>query len=194
MNYSVVEVQWNGSNILGTVNTINISPPVGPDLELESTFITTDTTIQLSVLYNQEYNISVVAGNCAGSSTPAESKFSISMLHMYKLIDGDFSITLKCPTDQCSYPTVDPSVRVESYSSRVEGSQVTYFCQPGLVPSERKVATCMSDGSWSPDPSHLECRNYTRNYTTINNCSIPSTELSQGKHECHSEFCSLVQS
>ena len=31
--------------------------------------ITSNTSIQLPVLYNQEYNISVLANNCAGNST-----------------------------------------------------------------------------------------------------------------------------
>ena len=30
------------------------------------------TTVEFPVLYSQEYNISVVASNCAGNSTPAE--------------------------------------------------------------------------------------------------------------------------
>ena len=44
---------------------------VTPPVESGSNFITSNTTIQLPVLYNQEYNISVVASNCAGNSTPA---------------------------------------------------------------------------------------------------------------------------
>ena len=44
---------------------VNISPPV----QSKSTIITTNTSIILPLLYNEEYNISVVASNCAGNST-----------------------------------------------------------------------------------------------------------------------------
>ena len=47
--------------------SITITPPVesGP-----SNFMTHNTTIQLSVLYNYEYTMNVVASNCAGNITP----------------------------------------------------------------------------------------------------------------------------
>lgn len=52
---------------------------------------------------------------------------------------------------------MDPNVGVEGYSSGVEGSQITYYCLPGLLPSEMIVASCTSNGQWNPDPSSLEC-------------------------------------
>ena len=54
-------------------------------------------------------------------------------------------------------PTVGPNVSVEGYSSGTEGSQITYYCQPGLLPSEMIVANCTSNGQWNPNPSSLEC-------------------------------------
>ena len=94
--------------------------------------------------YNEDYNISVFASNCAGNSTPAITSVFVGENITYN-------------TTECSVPTVGPNVSIESYSSGVEGSQIIYFCQSGLVPSERMVANCTSDGSWNPDPSHLEC-------------------------------------
>ena len=35
-------------------------------------FVTSNTSTQLILLYDQEYNISVAASNCAGNSAPAE--------------------------------------------------------------------------------------------------------------------------
>ena len=58
---------------------------------------------------------------------------------------------------RCSPPIVGANVSVQGYSSGLEGSQITYYCQPGLLPSERMVANCTSDGTWSPDPTSLEC-------------------------------------
>lgn len=61
-------LQWNASEAADHY-IITVSPTVtGPG----SSFITPSTTVEIPVLYNQEYNISVVASNCAGNSTPAE--------------------------------------------------------------------------------------------------------------------------
>ena len=49
------------------------------DCKSESIFITPNTTIQLPLKYNQDYNVSVMASNCAGNSTPAEIGIRIGM-------------------------------------------------------------------------------------------------------------------
>ena len=86
----------------------------------------------------------------------------------------------------CPYPIVGPNVSVEGYSSGVEGSQITYYCQPGLLPSERMVANCTRNGRWSPSTSLLECSGMphvedTKSLTWFHpvkvfavNCGIPS--------------------
>ena len=45
-------------------------------------------------------------------------------------------------------------------SSGVEGSQITFYCQPGLVPtdSEEMVANCTNEGIWKPDPAVMTCK------------------------------------
>ena len=63
----VITLLWSSSDVVDEY-IIFIAPPV----ELGSIFKTSNTTIKFPVLYNQEYNISVVANNCAGNSTPAE--------------------------------------------------------------------------------------------------------------------------
>ena len=71
-------VYWNSE---GTCNdnyyTVNVSPPV----ESGSVFTTSNTTIELLILYNQVYNISIVANNCARNSTPASISIFIGILH-----------------------------------------------------------------------------------------------------------------
>lgn len=42
-----------------------------------SVFTDSNTSIQLFIRYNKEYNISVVASNCAGNSTPAKATLRI---------------------------------------------------------------------------------------------------------------------
>ena len=51
---------------------------------------------------------------------------------------------------------------MENSISGLEGSMITYYCQ--WMPNEHMVATCLSNGSWSPDPRDMECPGYT---TTI---------------------------
>ena len=42
-----------------------------------TTFTTNDTAVHIPLFYNEEYNISVMANNCAGNSTAAEMKVRI---------------------------------------------------------------------------------------------------------------------
>ena len=44
----------------------------------QSNFVTLDKTIQLTALYNCEYNVTVVANNCAGNSSEVSTTFNIS--------------------------------------------------------------------------------------------------------------------
>ena len=53
------------------------------------------------------------------------------------------------------------------YTCEVEGSHITYYCQPGMEPSERMLAYCMSDGRWSPDPQDLKCHPTTQSLAGI---------------------------
>ena len=46
-----------------------------------STFATANNTIKVPVLYNQEYNISLVANNCAGSSEPVVFNLFVGKVH-----------------------------------------------------------------------------------------------------------------
>ena len=59
---------------------INVSPSIAS----MSTFTTSNTSIQLFILYNQEYNISVVATNCAGNSTPTGTDIKIGNYNLKK--------------------------------------------------------------------------------------------------------------
>ena len=72
-------------------------------------------------------------------------------------------------TVHCNYPNVGPNVSVEGYSNGVGGSQITYHCQPGMLPSDRFVAICGDDGSWSPNPDNHVCTDDI----SYSNCTIP---------------------
>ena len=65
-NEILISIDWRPnlhvSPIIGTF-FVSINPPI----EMGSNFNTTNTSIQLIVLYNKDYNISVAASDCAGN-------------------------------------------------------------------------------------------------------------------------------
>ena len=75
LTHNLTKVQWNAA-ALADHYIISLSPLIN-DNESESTFITSNTTIRLPLQHNQDYNVSVMASNCAGNSTPAEISMRI---------------------------------------------------------------------------------------------------------------------
>ena len=65
-----MKLQWNPATMADHY-IISISPPVSRN-ESVSTIKTYNTTIQLQLQYNLDYNISVMASNCAGNGMPSE--------------------------------------------------------------------------------------------------------------------------
>ena len=45
---------------------------------------------------------------------------------------------------------------LESYTDTINGSEVFYSCDPGLVPEGRMRSVCTENG-WSPTPGDLNC-------------------------------------
>ena len=72
LTQDLMEVHWNAA-ALADHYIISLSPLTNDNYnESKSTFITSSTTIHLPLQYNQDYNVSVMASNCAGNSTPAK--------------------------------------------------------------------------------------------------------------------------
>jgi len=60
------------------------------------------------------------------------------------------------PSVDCS-PPVDPwNGSLESYTSTINGSEVFYSCDPGLVPVGKMRSVCTENG-WNPNPADLNC-------------------------------------
>ena len=78
-----VRLQWNCSDVTANRFMIFITTPVHAGSEL---FTTSNTSIYLPVIYNQDYDVSVVASNCAGNSTPAEISFRIGKYLISRLL------------------------------------------------------------------------------------------------------------
>ena len=67
-----VQLDWDSSDAenLSIIYYVIVFPPISlPSMKSESSFITENTTVYISLLYNHEYNISIVANNCLGNST-----------------------------------------------------------------------------------------------------------------------------
>ena len=79
LTHDLMKVQWNPVTVADHY-IISVSPLIND----ESTFITSNTTINLPLRHNQDYNISVMASNCAGNSTPAEISARVGK-HYYSL-------------------------------------------------------------------------------------------------------------
>jgi hypothetical protein len=73
LTHKLMKVQWNAAALADhyIINIIFLSPLINVN-ESISTFVTSNTTIHLPLQYNQDYNVSVMASNCAGNSTLAE--------------------------------------------------------------------------------------------------------------------------
>ena len=74
---------WTSSNATMVDNyIITLSSPT----KEKSILITSNTSIEVPLHYNQEYNVSVIAMNCAGNSTPIKINISRGILALIILL------------------------------------------------------------------------------------------------------------
>ena len=57
----------------------------------------------------------------------------------------------------CGDPTPPSNGSIGDYESTVEGTEVNYQCDDGLIPGGEMMTTCLTNRTWSPDPAKLEC-------------------------------------
>ena len=58
----------------------------------------------------------------------------------------------------CGVPRPSGNGTIVNYNGTVEGSALFYQCNPGFSPVGEMTAVCATNGSWSPDPANLTCR------------------------------------
>ena len=58
----------------------------------------------------------------------------------------------------CGVPTPPGNGGIVNYTSTLEGSVVFYQCNSGFGPLGEMSAVCAANGSWSPDPADVTCR------------------------------------
>ena len=192
-NGTVVTLEWlpaasDATLVSDLTYTVVAFPSV---VSLTSMLTTSNTSIQLFILYNQEYNITVVASNCVGNSTPAKTTLTVgnytnlvdlAIVNKFLVTRMRLSLYDHLLLGYCARPITGPNVAImENSISGLEGSMITYYCQ--WMPNEHMVATCLSNGSWSPDPRDMECPSHTITHyynTTTTTTTTVYSETEQG--------------
>ena len=69
-----------------------------------------------------------------------------------------YLLTLYAYAANCGVPRPPGNGTIVNYTSTVEGSALLYQCNPGFGPVGEMTAVCAANGSWSPDPADVMCR------------------------------------
>ena len=93
--------------------------------------------------------------HCQAGMVPAGVMVADCVLGRWTSDPGD----LMCVANDCGDPVPANNVVIEPYSSTLAGSNVTYQCADGLVPSGVETAVCGTDGRWIRDPTNHGCSN-----------------------------------
>ncbi len=57
----------------------------------------------------------------------------------------------------CFDPSPVAEVAFSPFSDTTEGANISFNCEPGLVPQREDESVCSSNGAWVPDPAHRMC-------------------------------------
>ena len=142
-----------------TSYNISVIPPVSP-VPITSTLDGVTQIIQLTLLYNVKYNLSVeVSVLCRGNMiTPFNLYYG--EMHICFDIHNKFGLITVCTVD-CGYPltSTDSMLQVTGYRGPpvLEGTTVNFHCSSGLILVGNTSATCKAEGQWEPDPNELTC-------------------------------------
>lgn len=109
--YLNITIQWVYQQLDNQNYTITISPPAANSGAVFHTF---DTFIQLALLYDQDYNISMIAQSCIRSSTPAE--INIRIIDNCSLIKDDVLINY-CLSSKITTVTTTDEVMVSKFTN-----------------------------------------------------------------------------
>ena len=68
--------------------------------------------------------------------------------------------------DRCSYPPHHHNSLIRTSVDRepsLTGTNITFSCPAGVVPTGPTSATCMENGKWEPDPQEADCEGHKTN-------------------------------
>ena len=156
-----ITVTWSASS--GADNyTIMVTPLLPSEQSLKYILIvsTTTTSLQLTVLYNEEYSINITAQNCAGNNSTI---VPLTIGNRCKKIYDDLfhsSYFLFLSPVGCSPPSPPANGSISEHSSGAVGAMLTFQCDTGYMPQEELTSTCLSSSSWVPLPECNGILNY----------------------------------
>ena len=99
---------------------------------------------------------------------------------------SNFNLLLITSVD-CGHPVAPQNGSLETYNSTINGSEVFYSCDPGLVPEGRMKALCTESG-WSPNPAGLNCTVGTLLW--VDHVSVPCVMFRDG---IDTQYCSFMK-
>ena len=71
------------------------------------------------------------------------------------------------PSVSCGHPTPPPRGSLGDLTSLQQGAEVTFQCNPRLVPLQQMISVCMANRSWTPDPAEFVCRGKPRGIVQV---------------------------
>ena len=151
-----ITVTWSASSWADNY-TIMVTPLLPSGQSLVST---TTTSLQLTVLYNEDYSINITAQNCAGNNSTI---VPLTIGNRCKKIYDDLfhsSYFLFLSPVGCSPPSPPANGSISEYSSGAVGAMLTFQCDTGYMPQEEVTSTYLSSSSWVPLPECLGILNY----------------------------------
>ena len=114
--------------------------------------------INVTIQYNMQYNISIVALNCAGESPLVNLLLDEFSKQILILCTGKISYV--CHADyavDCGIPLPPLNGFLGDFIGSKEGNNITFQCDINYVPSAIMESICNFAGMWDPQPMDHLC-------------------------------------
>ena len=158
INSVTATLEWTQENDV----TYNVS--IFPLVTVETS---EGSSVQLTLLYNIHYNVSIVATRCGKSTTIITLHYGkiltidLKFVHLHTHIHNMYLVNCGNPLSPANGQNIkrNDSISVSGHSHpAMEGTSVNFTCPPSHVLNEPHSATCMGNGEWEPDPRKVECK------------------------------------
>ena len=160
-------LEWTQENDVNY--DVNIFPQVSSTVK-----VLRSSSLQLTLLYNTHYNVSIVAIRCEETTTFIPIYYGeililkiitlnfFILVHVHTYIHNIDSINCGNPLNLVNGQNLarnDSMISVLGFSHpAMEGASVNFVCSPNHVLFGPHSATCMGNGEWKPDPREVECK------------------------------------
>ena len=156
-NFATVSLNWTQEGIKGIHYFVTIEPPA--DMQCIG-----NTSGQLTVDYNELYNISITATVCGQNySSGIRTVFVGEIFFNNSFVIFNHYINFLC--DACMHAArcnsslhlMDSFVHTYFNIPALEGATANFSCPPNFVLTGPTTATCMGNGEWEPDLNEIKC-------------------------------------